>query len=203
MQAGTCRGSAMRIVHNKWFEPVILVVILANCVAMALDQPSLDERIMIDPRNDATMVEILFYVDVFFTLFFTVEMLLKIVAWGIICHSDSYLRRDSWNRFDFLLVLISWVDYAMAFAEIDLDIHMLRSFRLLRVFRTLRCIPPVGADKLPHTAPPQLADTPRSNCRMVAKIDGLRKLVGSLEQSFVAIFNIWLVSSNLKMWSQV
>lgn len=47
--------------------------------------------------------------DYFSTVFFTVEMVLKIIARGFYRHKNGYIR-SNWNRLDFFIVLVSLLD---------------------------------------------------------------------------------------------
>lgn len=73
-------------------------------------------------------------VDKFFTIAFFIEMVIKIVAIGLIMDDGSYLR-DNWNRLDFFIVWASMVELALSDLPIDIKI-----FRMLRVLRPLRFI---------------------------------------------------------------
>lgn len=71
-------------------------------------------------------------VDSFFTLFFLSEVIVKTVNMGW----KNYIG-NSWNKFDFFLVVISVPSLAEFFIEIP-DLSYLLVFRLLRVLRMLR-----------------------------------------------------------------
>ena len=73
-------------------------------------------------------------IDKFFTIAFFIEMVIKIVAIGLIMDDGSYLR-DNWNRLDFFIVWASMVELALSDLPIDIKI-----FRMLRVLRPLRFI---------------------------------------------------------------
>eukprot|EP01052_Picozoa_sp_SAG31_P053526 SAG31_NODE_13773_length_847_cov_1.681818_1_plen_125_part_00 len=51
--------------------------------------------------------------DLAFTIFFTVEMLLKIVALGFIVGGSRTYLRNSWNQLDAVVVLTSWIPYLL------------------------------------------------------------------------------------------
>ena len=55
-----------------------------------------------------------------FTVLFTVEMGIKTVAWGFVCHDGSYLRSGWGSRLDFFIVLISWVGVVMDQMDVDM-----------------------------------------------------------------------------------
>jgi len=75
----------MQIVFNPCFDKLILVTIFANCICLAIEDPSLEEP---DP-----IIEIF---DLVFLAIFSCEMVLKIIAMGFAVEPHSYLR-DPWN----------------------------------------------------------------------------------------------------------
>eukprot|EP01043_Picozoa_sp_COSAG02_P013627 COSAG02_NODE_549_length_20461_cov_11.385866_2_plen_1201_part_00 len=119
------RSLCVQVTASKQLDHLILILITANCVTMAMDhpdiQPSSKERLTLD------------LIDVVFTIIFTVEMSLHIVSVGFVHPPDAYLR-GGWNRIDFTIVVVSWLDYAAS----ALDIGFLRTLRLLRALRALR-----------------------------------------------------------------
>jgi hypothetical protein len=122
------RRLSIKCVLHDGFDNFILFVIFCNCITMAMDAPGLS------PTSQTKQV--LNVTDVIFTITFTVESILKAVAFGFIHGEDAYLRINFWNRLDFSIVIISWVDYLAQAA----DIGFLKSLRLLRAFRALRML---------------------------------------------------------------
>ena len=47
-------------------------------------------------------------IDNFFTVIYTLEASLKIVAFGFVIHRKAYLR-DSWNILDFAIVVVGLI----------------------------------------------------------------------------------------------
>jgi hypothetical protein len=103
---------------HKFFEAVVIVLILANCVFLALDRP-------LEPDPSYQMP-----VDIFFTAAFTLEMLLKWVALGVFAHPGAYIR-NPWNVLDFIIVCFSYLSFHPSIGN-------LTAFRVLRVARPLR-----------------------------------------------------------------
>ena len=102
-------------------EIIIIYVIVANSILLfAMGFPQLHD------------VRLLDRIDHFFTFFFLAEMLIKIYHNGW----KGYIG-SSWNRFDFILVLISLPSILELFITLP-DISYLLVFRLLRVMRILR-----------------------------------------------------------------
>ena len=85
----TPRIVVFNIIKTKGFEAAVIILILANCVFLALEDPRRP------PPAWAASVEL------FFSIAFTVEMVIKWFALGFVLHKGSYLR-NSWNMLDFV-----------------------------------------------------------------------------------------------------
>ena len=81
------RRSAIILVESRFFDPCILLAILANCATMAWQSP-------LDPEGTPKAALLGVFEWVFLGIF-TFEMLTKILAYGFLMHEHSYLR-DSW-----------------------------------------------------------------------------------------------------------
>ncbi|XP_058537036.1 voltage-dependent T-type calcium channel subunit alpha-1H, partial [Ochotona princeps] len=127
------RVCCQRIVAHRLFDHVVLAFIFLNCITIALERPDIDpgstERVFLSVSN---------YV---FTAIFLAEMMVKVVARGLLAGEHAYLQ-SSWNLLDGLLVLVSLVDIivAMASASGAKILGILRVLRLLRTLRPLRVI---------------------------------------------------------------
>ncbi|EDV27710.1 uncharacterized protein TRIADDRAFT_21513, partial [Trichoplax adhaerens] len=110
------------VVKNPYFDRIILVVIIFNCVTLAMERPGIDPNSM--ERHFLNLMVIIF------TFIFTSEMIIKVVT-----GDKSYLR-NGWNVLDLLLVIISWVDLIITYTGGASNI--LGVLRILRGFRTLR-----------------------------------------------------------------
>ncbi|OUC43122.1 transporter, cation channel family protein [Trichinella nativa] len=109
-------------------------MICANCLALAIYQPysGLDS----DFRN--TILEMLEYVFIFV---FTIECLLKIVAYGFVMHPGAYLR-NAWNILDFVIIVVGNCSTALSWANLpNVDVKALRAFRVLRPLRLVSGVP--------------------------------------------------------------
>lgn len=67
-------------------------------------------------------------IEYFFLAVFTLEMLLKVVAYGFVLDRDSYLRSGWWNRLDFIIVITAWVDTVLLWTDSSgtIDVKALR-----------------------------------------------------------------------------
>jgi uncharacterized membrane protein len=75
------------------------------------------------------------YVDYLFNGIFICEMVVKLIAHGLVMDNFSYLR-DIWNQLDFFIVWASIADMSLS----GYDLAVVKIFRMLRVLRPLRVI---------------------------------------------------------------
>jgi hypothetical protein len=88
-----------KITNSKKFETVILFFIVASSILLALENP-------LDDPNGSKM-KLLNNLDIFMTVIFTLECILKVLANGFIINgSHSYLK-NGWNIIDFIIVAFS------------------------------------------------------------------------------------------------
>ncbi|XP_055678127.1 voltage-dependent T-type calcium channel subunit alpha-1G isoform X3 [Lutzomyia longipalpis] len=146
-------------VNQKWFDNVILLFIALNCITLAMERPNIPptstERIFLATAN---------YI---FTVVFTTEMFIKVVAAGMFYGHDAYFT-SGWNIMDGSLVIISIVDLLMSLVSESSP----RIFGILRVFRLLRSLRPL---------------------RVINRAPGLKLVVQTLLSSLRPIGNILLI----------
>lgn len=109
-----------KLMYGNGFEFVVLAVIIANAAALAVLTFSgvSPEVVMI-----ATMI------DRFAIIFYTVELVLRIVSYG---KKPWMFFRNPWNVFDFIIVIaIPFLDGATVI------FRLVRLLRILRIFRFL------------------------------------------------------------------
>lgn len=82
--------------------------------------------------------DVLVDIDHFFVLFFLIEAIVKL----IVLKPSNYFS-NNWNRFDFLLVVLSVPSLLLAYISIPdtSSILIFRVFRLARLFRLMRFVP--------------------------------------------------------------
>eukprot|EP00760_Papus_ankaliazontas_P035339 PhM_4_TR7750/c0_g1_i1/m.105600/K04833/SCN1A; voltage-gated sodium channel type I alpha len=110
----------VKLMHNTLTETIIVLLIFANCVFLALDDPRTESAAWYDA------------VDLVFVCLFAAESLLKITGRGFAMHPHAYLR-EGWNRLDFLIVVVSFLRFVPGFGNYT-------AIRILRVLRPLRSI---------------------------------------------------------------
>jgi hypothetical protein len=124
-----CRNAIYHFVENKWFNNIILTLIIISTITLAFETP-LD-----DPEGEK--IRILGYIDLFMTIAFTFEMTVKIISWGFaFAGKDSYIR-DPWNILDFVIVVSALLG---VIAGDSIKISFIKALRILKVLRPLRII---------------------------------------------------------------
>ncbi|KAM9857055.1 voltage-dependent T-type calcium channel subunit alpha-1I [Aulostomus maculatus] len=111
------------IVESKYFNRGIMIAILINTISMGIEHHE-------QPEELTNVLEIC---NIVFTSMFSLEMILKITAFG----SFKYLR-NPYNVFDGIIVIISVCEIV---GQSDGGLSVLRTFRLLRVLKLVRFMP--------------------------------------------------------------
>jgi hypothetical protein len=114
------------------FDNFILTLIMISSLLLAIESPLWDPESM--------HVKILFWVEVVINVIFSIEMFIKIGAYGFVLNDGAYLR-DGWNRMDFFIVLASWATMGLGLVGGGMsELKGVRTIRLLRVLRPLRAV---------------------------------------------------------------
>ncbi|KAM9520007.1 voltage-dependent L-type calcium channel subunit alpha-1S isoform 2-T2 [Guaruba guarouba] len=137
------RKACISIVEWKPFEIIILLTIFANCVALAIYLPM--------PEDDTNIANSsLEKIEYAFLIFFAIEAMLKIIAYGFLFHADAYLR-NGWNVLDFSIVSLGLITMTLeklnakeggsSGGKGGFDVKALRAFRVLRPLRLVSGVP--------------------------------------------------------------
>lgn len=89
----------------------------------------------IDMELSDTAIRLSNLFDFIFTIIFTLESLLKSIAFGFVMNKNSYLR-EYWNILDFFIVMTSLLDITLT----NIELPFIKILRLLRTLRPLRFI---------------------------------------------------------------
>ena len=130
------RRACRDVAENGLFDSFIILVILASSVCLVLDVPRLDPTSEL--KANLTLV------NYWFTGIFIGEMLLKIVAYGLLFTPKAYLKQP-WNILDFCIVFVSILGLL---ASIVPAFDKLKSLRILRVLRPLRLLQRIASMKI-------------------------------------------------------
>ncbi|XP_041062088.1 voltage-dependent T-type calcium channel subunit alpha-1H-like [Carcharodon carcharias] len=112
-----------RIVESKYFNRGIMIAILINTLSMGIEYHE-------QPEELTNALEIS---NIVFTSMFALEMILKLLAFGIF----GYIK-NPYNIFDGIVVIISVWEII---GQSDGGLSVLRTFRLLRVLKLVRFLP--------------------------------------------------------------
>ena len=137
------REWAIALSTNVWLERLTILIILISTLNLALAEPWTFTCDRWKDDKCQRMVNYLEGMDVFITIYFCFELLLKCTAQGLIFDDNAYLV-DSWNQLDFAIVIISILSLAID----NSSVRGLRAFRALRALRPLRMVSRLPALKL-------------------------------------------------------
>ncbi|CAJ1085557.1 voltage-dependent L-type calcium channel subunit alpha-1D [Xyrichtys novacula] len=140
------RKACISLVEWKPFDIFILLCIFANCVALAIYIPF--------PGDDSNSTnQELETVEYAFLIIFTIETFMKIIAYGLVMHQNSYVR-NGWNMLDFVIVIVGLFSVVLEMITKDadssgqtggksggFDVKALRAFRVLRPLRLVSGVP--------------------------------------------------------------
>ena len=138
------RSLAIHVIESSVFDPFIMITIICNCTTMAWTSP-------LDPPG-TSKAEFLAYMEWVYLYIFTFELVMKVIAYGLLCHPHSYLR-DAWCQLDFVVVGLAWLP--LLFPTMG-SMNALRSVRALRPLRALKRVPgmPVLVGSILQSLPP-------------------------------------------------
>jgi len=143
---------ALKIVKNPIFDNISLLVILINTLLILISDP-------VDSLSIANTT------DDYFLYFYSIEMLLKIFAYGFIIPDNSYLK-DLWNILDFTVIFVGWISFLIERTTGGAKIQGLAGLRTFRILRPLKT---------------------------VKSIKGLRRIISTLLESMLALGDILIV----------
>ncbi|XP_075226668.1 sodium voltage-gated channel paralytic [Lycorma delicatula] len=111
------------LVFDPFVELFITLCIVVNTLFMALDHHDMNKE----------MEKALKSGNYFFSATFAIEAMLKLIAM-----SPKYYFQEGWNIFDFIIVALSLLELSLEGVQ---GLSVLRSFRLLRVFKLAKSWP--------------------------------------------------------------
>lgn len=119
-QTNPIRRICYKTVKSSYFDTIILFAIFLSSLKLAID---------------TYLTNAIPGADWFFAIFFGVEFLFKVIAYGFIMEESTYLR-DGWNILDFIIVVCSFIDISVS----TINLSFVKILRLLRTLRPLRLI---------------------------------------------------------------
>ena len=122
------RLSVHDVVTSDMFEYCILVLIFVSSFLLVAETPDVVKGSDLDIG--------LFYTNVFFTVLFTIEIILKVIAFGFLWPEKGAYCRSGWNLLDITVVFFSLFGFAVE----DSGMNFVKGFRAARALRPLRLI---------------------------------------------------------------
>ena len=114
------------LVDNPIFDYLSLLVIIANTVLILISDPT-------DANNIGNLS------DNYFLYFYTIESVLKIIAFRFWAAEDAYIK-DAWNILDFFVVIVGWILFIVEKALNGTKISGLAGLRAFRILRPLKTV---------------------------------------------------------------
>ncbi len=93
------RDLLLRLQRHRYFERFILVMINLNTLVLCAKWAG----------QTAETAAIIGWLNLIFIVVFTLEMIIKVIALGI-----SVYFREKWNRFDFAVVILTYIFIAIS-----------------------------------------------------------------------------------------
>ena len=167
------------VIDHRYFEGFIMFIVAVSCIGLVFDQPvytavecpgGADTTPSGVSRCTASAVGVLLEqsmsmrtkilngINWFVSTIFLLEMVLKILALGLVAHKGAYLR-DKWNIFDGTLVVLWLVLTVVGFLGGHAWLRNLSGFFTVRILRALKPL------------------------RLVKKFPGLRQVVNTILMS--------------------
>jgi hypothetical protein len=131
------RVYCLRLAHWNLFDRFILLCIMGNAICMGMaDYSNFDKEtqtlMLVGWRNP-----LLHYTDLAFTIIFTVECMIKVIAMGLGPFGRNTYLSDHWNQLDFVVVVTGILEVIPGMPSLG----GLRTFRVLRPLRAAQRFP--------------------------------------------------------------
>ena len=111
-----------RLIENKYFETVVLALILISSFVMTLEDVWYTTKPM--------LMDVLYYLDKILTVVFFLETCLKLVAMGLVAYFGN-----AWCWLDFIIVGVSIVNFGASVIGEEIKISSLaHTFTIKNVF---------------------------------------------------------------------
>merc|ERR1712168_326732 len=126
-QCNVFRIFCYQLCTHPYFVNTVLIMICVSSLLLAAEDP-------LDVDKDRN--NILNYFDYIFTGIFTVEIMIKLIAYGAVMHSGGFCR-SVFNILDMFIVFVSLIAIILRDSK---EISVVRILRVVRVLRPLRAI---------------------------------------------------------------
>lgn len=165
----------------KVFEGIIMSLIIVSSVTLVIDSP------LKDPKSSTIII--IGYLDMCFTVLFTLEALIKVIAMGFLFNNavireqgmSPYIR-NPWNMLDFVVVVASLIDFIVTVQTVPFNeasmvnnsdqANISSSLQSVKALRALRALRPL---------------------RMISRNKGMKLIVNALLSSLPSMTNVTIV----------
>lgn len=106
----------LQVVTHRWFEQLMLVLIIASSILLVFDTPGLD--------SSTPLYRALRALDIFFTVAFGIEAVMKIMVVGLIFNGPGSYLRSPWNVLDLAVVVIGECLMHAVFDRLQAEMHV-------------------------------------------------------------------------------
>ena len=151
-----------RIIDSSTFNYFIFLIIYLNCITIVWETYTLNYP------NDNIQVQLIQAFEIIYAIVYLLEFIMKSISLGLIRDEFSYFS-DSWNRMDFVILLISLVEGLSSFFNLGL----MKAFRIARAVRALRFI--------------------SNNSSMKNLVSALVSSIGAIANVVLILFVIWFM----------
>eukprot|EP00397_Hematodinium_sp_SG-2012_P017099 GEMP01017472.1.p1 GENE.GEMP01017472.1~~GEMP01017472.1.p1 ORF type:complete len:306 (+),score=65.74 GEMP01017472.1:168-1085(+) len=132
IEAAPYKRPRTHIVDSNAFQLVVLLIITLNALSIGIETDYGCRGVCTVPQRGQWYI-----LDCIFTAVFTLEMAMRFHAHGVL----GYFM-DNWNRFDFVLVVVAFVDTTIL-SHLDftgVDLRFFSTLRIVRIFRLVRLV---------------------------------------------------------------
>jgi len=124
------RRKVITIIDSVYFELFILSVIFFNALTIAWDNPTIEQS-----QGAETA---LFVFNILFIAIYSVEMILRMIACGIMFNGMHSYFYSGWNVMDFIIVVLGYIEFLPV---MNSKFAAIRAVRVLRPLRSINSIP--------------------------------------------------------------
>ena len=113
------RKSLIKLTSQTWFDRFFLFVAIVDNVLIIID-------------GELNLGDWTIFSDIGFASMYTIEVVLKVWAWGMFGGKMSFWNSNVFNRFDVLVAVAAWLEIAAKFLEFDYTIRSIKLYRVLK-----------------------------------------------------------------------
>lgn len=140
------RAILQHVLEHRYFAKIIVVLILVNAIAMAVEADDMIKRVIkafnvaLENKSDSVILgdtpQVYLRLDLFFAGVFTLEVSSRIAVYDL----QFFIGRDAgWNLLDLGVTIFAWIDVSQVIVDMG-GTGVFPPLRLLRVARFIRSL---------------------------------------------------------------